>query len=88
MLGLYVVLEEPFPAVGETIEISFCLPNDPHPIACRARVAWHNPLSVFKGLGVAAAGLPPGCGLAFVGLSPDDKNRIDARVQAAHAGLS
>jgi hypothetical protein len=82
VLGLYVVMEEPLPAVGDILSIRFCLPQDPRPIRSSARVAWQNPASIFKGLGAAAVGLPPGCGWAFVEMSAEDRERIDSRVRA------
>lgn len=82
MLGVYVVMPEPLPPVGETLRLKFSLPSDDRPIECSAQVAWQNVGSIFKGLGATAVGLPPGCGLTFVELAPEDRERIDARVKS------
>jgi hypothetical protein len=82
VLGVYVVIDTPIPPLGEVLRLSFSLPGDAAPIVCQGRVAWHNLPSLFKGCGAAAAGLPPGCGFAFVDLSPADRARIEARVEA------
>jgi hypothetical protein len=82
VLGVYLVVDMPIPAMGEVHRLSFTLPGDPDRIVCQARVAWRNLPSLFKGCGAAAAGLPPGCGFAFVDLSAADHARIEARVEA------
>jgi hypothetical protein len=82
VLGVYVVVDTPLPALGDTFHLSFALPGDDVWVQCQARVAWRNPPSIFKGCGASAAGLPPGCGLEFVDLAPADRERIEARVSA------
>jgi hypothetical protein len=83
VLGVYLVIDNPIPAPGEVLRLSFALPGDPVRIVCQGRVAWRNLPSLFKGCGAAAAGLPPGCGFAFEDLAPADRARIKARVDAS-----
>jgi len=83
VLGAYVVFKSPLPAVGETGLLSFCLPGDADRISCRARVAWINPSSIFKGCGTIAVSLPCGCGVQFLDLGLPDRSRIEARVNQA-----
>ncbi len=81
VLGAYVVIH-PVPDVNEHLRLSFRLPEDPHPIRAVGRVAWQNPPSPVKGVGVRAADLPPGCGVEFLAIDPEDRRRIEARVGA------
>src|SRR5207302_186159 len=71
-LGLYVVMEPAasIPQEGETMRLSFTLPDEETRVVCQGRVAWRNLPSIFKGCGAAAAGLPPGCGFEFIDLKP------------------
>jgi PilZ domain len=87
VLGAYVLLEAPLPALGETMRLSFSLPEDATRVECQVRVAWVNPPSFFKGCGSAAAGLPPGCGFAFIDLPPSDRERIAARVDTSRRSV-
>jgi hypothetical protein len=80
-VGLYVVLES-MPGMGDLLHLSFALPGEETPIHCEAKVVWQNPPSIFKGCGAKAAGLPPGCGLAFVTLGDEDRARIEVRVKS------
>jgi hypothetical protein len=81
VVGLYLALDGTLPGVGQELQLSFSLPDDPVPIACAARVAWQNPPSVIlRGMGSLAIGLPAGCGLAFVRLDDADRERIQAYV--------
>jgi hypothetical protein len=80
-VGLYLVLES-LPAMGDLLHVSFVLPGEQTPIQCDAKVVWQNPPSIFKGCGAKAAGLPPGCGLAFFTLDENDRARIEARVKS------
>jgi hypothetical protein len=81
--GAYLMLIAPFPPLGQVLRLSFCLPDDPDPVRCEARVAWQNPPSTSRGLGVVARGLPPGCGLQFVFLPEEDKDRIRMHVRGS-----
>jgi hypothetical protein len=83
VLGVYVAIDTPIPTLSEILRLSFTLPADPARIVCHARVAWRNLPSAFKGCGASAAGLPPGCGFAFVDLSAADHARIETRVAAS-----
>jgi PilZ domain-containing protein len=84
-VGVYVLLQDSLPAVGETLRIRFCLPGDSAVIGVQVAVTWQNPL-FFHGSGEKAPRLPPGCGLKFLDLVPDDEARILARVRSLHPG--
>lgn len=83
--GVYSVLPPPLPPVGRKLLLTFSMVGDGMPVTCEARVQWHNPPSIFKGCGSVKAGLPPGCGLAFVKLEPADAARIVERVSACRS---
>ena len=80
VLGVYVTflrpLAEAIPSAGETVEITFLLPNDPTSVKAEATVTWQN---LEERLDVE--GLPSGCGLRFIALHPDDRQRIEELVQ-------
>ena len=80
--GVYAVLRPPLPPLGRTVLLSFMLPDDSRPITCEARVEWHNPPSGLEGRGSVKLTLPPGCGLSFRVLDPEDAARIAARVRS------
>jgi hypothetical protein len=82
--GVYAVVPAPLPPVGRTLLLSFVLPADPAVITCEARVEWHNAPSPKDGQGAVKPALPPGCGLSFRALDPDDARRILSRVVALH----
>ena len=84
VLGAYVALDGILPDVGTEVHLSFKLPADSIPIATLARVAWQNPASLFKGCGEICAPQPPGCGLEFLALRDEDRERIRARVASTH----
>ncbi len=80
VLGVYVTflrpLPEAIPEPGETVSISFLLPEDPVPVEGDATVTWQNVEERQE-----VAGLPPGCGLRFVSLHPSHHSRIDELIQ-------
>jgi Tfp pilus assembly protein PilZ len=82
VVGVYVVLGSPLPAVGETVILTFTLPGDPERITCQGRIRWLNGPSIFKGCGQAKLALPPGCGIEFTVLDSRDAERIATRVRA------
>ena len=88
ILGAYVVLEGPVPSLNAELRLTFSLPADPVPIKVQGRVAWVNPPSPFKGCGAVCASQPPGCGLEFLTLSADDRDRIAARVREVRQARS
>jgi PilZ domain-containing protein len=88
ILGAYVVLDGPMPAVNLELRLTFSLPADPVPIKVQGRVAWVNPASPFKGCGAVCASQPPGCGLEFLTLSAEDRDRIAARVREVRQARS
>ena len=84
--GVYAVLRPPLPPPGRTVLLSFMLPEDSRPITCEARVQWHNPSSGLEGRGSVKLTLPPGCGLSFRVIDPQDAARIAARVLSSIRG--
>jgi hypothetical protein len=82
--GVYLAVPAPLPLLGRKVLLTFALRGDPTPITCEARVQWHNRPSVSGG-GVRKPMLPPGCGVEFVSLEPDDAQRISEHVRAALA---
>jgi hypothetical protein len=84
-LGLYMVLPQPLPQVGDKLRVTFHLTGDPAPITAQARVVWQN-LPFLRGSGQKAPTLPPGCGLQFLALDAADRERIDARVRETYPG--
>lgn len=76
--GVYVTLN-PIPDVGEMFRLSFNLPEDPKPLDVQVEVAWRNTERDRKMLR-----LPLGCGLHFLDLRPQDKQRIAAFVGRVH----
>jgi uncharacterized protein (TIGR02266 family) len=70
VLGAYVSLET-IPSIGSVFELRFGLPESEKPVVVEAQVTWDNPLQDNP-----LHGLPPGCGVRFLDLSPVDKRRI------------
>jgi hypothetical protein len=80
--GVYAALPAPLPPIGRTVLLTFVLADDGAAVTCEARVEWHNPPSALAGSGAVKASLPPGCGLAFSRIAPEDAERISARIAA------
>jgi hypothetical protein len=78
--GLYVVIDPP-PEVGTRIRIAFALPNEEEPVKADVRIVWRNPGSKKRGRGTAVFSLPPGCGLEFLVIDMQDRERIEKRVR-------
>jgi CheY-like chemotaxis protein len=74
--GIYITLE-PVPDVGEGFVISLSLPGREVPLTVDSVVTWRNALWDRRVLG-----LPPGCGLQFLGLSSQDLQHIHALVKS------
>lgn len=74
--GAYAAVE-PIPLIGDVVQLSFPLPGSELPVRVEAEVCWRNSTQHHK-----VHGLPPGCGLRFLNLSPTDQERIDAFVQS------
>ena len=75
--GAYLRLH-PAPRAGARLTLSFSLfPGDELPIVAQAEVCWLNVPDALR-----VPGLPPGCGLRFVGLEPHDLDRIQGLVAA------
>src|SRR4051812_19996842 len=75
--GVYVRLER-LPPAGATVRVAFQLfPGDPRPLEVEAEVMWHN-----EPVAPRIPHLPPGCGLRFTQVSPEDAARIAGLVQA------
>jgi len=81
VLGIYVTID-PLPPVGETLEVSFTLPGGGEPITAPGVVTWQNPEE--PGL---AKMLPPGCGIRFESLRPQDRERIERLVSEYKGAL-
>jgi Tfp pilus assembly protein PilZ len=79
VVGVYVTFLRPLPGtmpeVGETVDVSFLLPGESQTVEGQATVTWQN-LEDPEG----AESLPPGCGLRFASLHPDDRRRIEELV--------
>jgi Tfp pilus assembly protein PilZ len=79
VLGVYVTflrpLPEAIPATGETVEITFLLPDDAVSVEAQAIVTWQNLEERQE-----VDSLPSGCGLRFTTLRPDDHRRIEELV--------
>jgi hypothetical protein len=71
LLGIFVERAIPL-AVGEALEIRFCLPENDIPITARCRVAWWRAAGEREEM----KALPSGAGLEFVGVSRVDQERI------------
>ena len=82
--GLYLVVADDIPPADTAISVCLWLPGDPSPVRAETRVVWCNPPSHFRGCGANALRFPPGCGLRFVVISPEDLARIRWRVETAH----
>src|SRR5258708_4114035 len=74
--GVYIALK-PVPDVGEGFAISFALPGRENPLTVHSVVTWRNALWDRRALD-----LPPGCGLRFLGLQPQDLQLIHALVSS------
>jgi hypothetical protein len=75
--GAYLAAE-PVPEVGQTLAISFALP-DGSTFRGVARVVWRNPTSPWSGPDGAGRKLPAGCGVEFLSwLRGPDAHRPDA----------
>jgi hypothetical protein len=73
-LGAYVAIE-PIPPSGATVMLTFRLPSSVRPVRVESQVTWENPHQDNP-----IHGLPPGCGVRFLGLSADDRRRIDGLI--------
>jgi hypothetical protein len=65
---------DPIPS-GE-FDVVFPLPDGGPPVAARVAVKW-----VHQGGLVTAASLPPGCGVRFVLMTPEDRRRVESLVE-------
>jgi len=68
--GLFIKTDEPL-ELNEALVVRFYLPQDKEPITAEGKVVWVTPR------GVKNPSYPPGLGLKFVHISPDDKKRLD-----------
>jgi hypothetical protein len=76
VLGIYLDVD-PIPRVGERLRLSFPLPDGDGSLDVEAEVAWRNTSARHK-----VPVLPPGCGLRFLGLSEQERERIQALVRS------
>jgi type IV pilus assembly protein PilZ len=68
--GLFIKTDEPI-ELNETLVVRFYLPQDKEPITAEGKVVWVTPK------GVKNPSYPPGLGLKFVHINPEDKKRLD-----------
>ena len=68
--GVYIAIDPTLP-VGKKVQLRFELPGNEIPIAVEAEVCWEN-----SGQSHKVHSLPPGCGLAFLGLPGSNRARI------------
>ncbi len=77
---MYVTFLRPFPeaipGAGETVTVTFLLPDDPASVEAEATVTWQN-LEERQDVD----GLPSGCGLRFTALGPGYRQRIEELVR-------
>jgi Tfp pilus assembly protein PilZ len=78
VVGVYVVLGE-LPVLATPVSLAFTLPGESHEIRVAGRVAWLNPPAAHA-MGARVLDLPPGCGVEFLDLTPEDRARIEERV--------
>ena len=64
------------PQVGQTVKCRFTLPESEAEVVVQGTVSWLNSRQQH-----AVHSLPPGFGVRFEDLSPDDRDRIDALVR-------
>jgi uncharacterized protein (TIGR02266 family) len=76
VLGIYLDVD-PIPKVGDRLRLSFALPDGNGALQVDAEVAWRNTATRHK-----VPALPPGCGLRFLGLSEQERDRIQALVRS------
>jgi Tfp pilus assembly protein PilZ len=69
LAGVFVELQDP-PALGEQLEVCFCLPGNSISISARSEVAWR------RAPGTPPSGSPPGAGLRFVEIQDGAGARI------------
>lgn len=78
VVGVYVVVGE-LPALATPVSLVFKLPGEGREIRVAGRVAWVNP-PASPSMGERVLDLPPGCGVEFLDLRPEDRARIEERV--------
>ena len=68
--GLFIKTDEPI-ELHETLVVRFYLPHDQEPLTAEGKVVWVTPK------GVKNSSYPPGLGLKFIHINPEDKKRLD-----------
>ena len=76
--GLYLKTDLPL-SVNEHISLIFHLPNRRDPVSCNAKVVWTNPA-----IGNLKPDLPPGVGLEFIDLNPDELASIASFIDSSN----
>lgn len=76
--GLYLKTELPL-SVNEHISLIFHLPDRIDPVTCNAKVAWTNPT-----IGNRKPELPPGVGVEFIDLTPEELSAISSLINYAN----
>jgi hypothetical protein len=77
--GAYVTLDEPLPAVGETVQLAVMLPGQEPIVQAEAVVACQN-----REAPTGPDSLPPGIGLRFTALPAPDRLRVEALIRQHH----
>ena len=68
--GLFIKTDESI-ELHETLVVRFYLPHDQEPLTAEGKVVWVTPK------GVKNSSYPPGLGLKFIHINPEDKKRLD-----------
>lgn len=71
--GIFLKTDEPF-ELNQNVIVKFSLPDYKEPITAEGKVVWVNPK------GGKSLSHPPGMGIKFIQMSPEDKQRLDEYV--------
>lgn len=75
ILGAYIAID-PMPRLGQAVSCRFSLPDSEREMKVMGVVVWQNPRQQHP-----VHSLPPGMGLRFEELSPEDRRRIEGLVE-------
>ena len=77
VLGAYLAVDkEKMPSLGQAVMCHFNLPDSEREVVARGVVAWLNPRQQHP-----VHSLPPGIGVKFLQISPEDQGRIERLVE-------
>jgi len=83
VLGVYIAHDE-MPGLGEAVRVQFSFPDSDRELSLQGVVAWLNPRQQHP-----VHSLPPGFGVKFRGVSPEDATSIERVIteyRARHPG--